>query len=434
MTNIPILFTTYNRLEYSKKSLQALIDSDCGDIIVVDNYSTDGTVEWLQSLNHTKVKIILNSKNEGVAGAMNIFLEWTKDYHVVGKVDNDTIVPKDWCVKLKNKMDALQIDIIQAKHHILKETHPKGFDSWMQTMTQSRIDNSIYYNSFVGGSGILFNREKIHLIPQTEWKLYGWFQFQKQHPEMRKAFCSDVEIELLDTDSNGAKYEIPDYYQETGRAKKSVLPQINFVTASHVEDILQNNLLKSPIFKNKQPIIKRGYTNVPKAYNDANIKGLINVFIHHDVFLPDTFYLKLYASIEEINKVDPNWGVLGVAGVQRNGNKKDIYGNILDRGIQWGGPELVPHEVDTLDELLLITKGDFVFDENLPSNHFYGGDICLQAKKQGRKNYAIQAYCHHNSLLPQGGRPDNFMECQEYFRKKWIDELPIFTTCANIFN
>jgi hypothetical protein len=86
--------------------------------------------------------------------------------------------------------------------------------------------------------------------------------------------------------------------------------------------------------------------------------------------------------------------------------------------------------VDTLDELLLVTRrGAYLFDEAIPSHHLFGADLCLQAARAGKKNYAIKAFCHHNSTqdfyLPQ-----DFWASAEYIRNKWPNRLPIHTTCA----
>jgi hypothetical protein len=48
--------------------------------------------------------------------------------------------------------------------------------------------------------------------------LGGWRQFQREHPELKKAFATDVEVHLLDTNENGADYsQYPNYYRETKR-------------------------------------------------------------------------------------------------------------------------------------------------------------------------------------------------------------------------
>jgi hypothetical protein len=183
----------------------------------------------------------------------------------------------------------------------------------------------------------------------------------------------------------------------------------------------------------RTPIIQRGYTNVAKAYNDARprCKGLV-VYLHHDVFLPVNFEVELMRSVIVITRRDPRWGVLGIAGCNLLPNgTQTFHGWLSDRGVVWKGRRTVlPHKVETLDELLLITRGDFVFDEQLPANHFYGADICMQAQAQGRACYAIRAFVTHNSGGHFGALPADFEIAKTYFAAKWRDRLPIATTCT----
>ena len=178
-------------------------------------------------------------------------------------------------------------------------------------------------------------------------------------------------------------------------------------------------------------IIQRGYDNVPRAYNEARATGDLVIYIHHDVFLPDDFEADLLAGIADIETRDQDWGVLGVAGVVVTPSGKDLFAHLLDRGSLTEGDGPLPHEVETLDELILVTHGDFTFDESL-GNHFYGADICLQARLQGRRSYAIKALLHHNCGRKFGQRPPDFAVSRELFRNKYRHLLPLATTCTRI--
>jgi len=188
---------------------------------------------------------------------------------------------------------------------------------------------------------------------------------------------------------------------------------ISFVCATNDDEVLNDNLLASEVVKRNEVILQRGYKNIPQAYNEAKPKGELVVYIHQDVWLPPDW------KIPEMK----DWDVLGVAGVIKNGEYKDRIkkGWVRDRGKDWGSPEGLPARVDTLDELLLITKGDIKFDENLKF-HFYGADICL-----GRRAYAINAYCHHNSKNFNLWENKEFNKSAKYMVKKHGEFI---TTCG----
>lgn len=214
---IPVLMITCNRLEYTKQAIKALMKLDKQvDIYIIDNGSIDGTVNWLsEACINLLCTVIRLPENIGIAGAMNLFLNYTQYAQYVAKVDNDTIVPENFIDKMLPHM--MKADIVQAKHPLLKETHAAGFDDWVKNM---RADGPLRFNHFVGGSGILFKRDIVKKVPNTEWIIGGWRQWQRENPQYKKAFATDIEIKLLDTDENGADYsKYPEYYKSTRRVK-----------------------------------------------------------------------------------------------------------------------------------------------------------------------------------------------------------------------
>jgi hypothetical protein len=83
---------------------------------------------------------------------------------------------------------------------------------WIYEKNDKR-DGLLFYH-FIGGSGIVFRRSSVNHIPETENKIGGWRQFQRENPHLKKAFCEDVEIKLLD--EHGYQ-DYPEYYKTTGR-------------------------------------------------------------------------------------------------------------------------------------------------------------------------------------------------------------------------
>ena len=89
---------TYNRLDLTKQTVEDLkksVDIDY-NFIIIDNNSTDGTVEYLKELNPTV--LILNDTNLGIAKARNQCLksadELGTEYYSF--IDNDVRMPVGW--------------------------------------------------------------------------------------------------------------------------------------------------------------------------------------------------------------------------------------------------------------------------------------------------------------------------------------------------
>lgn len=223
--------------------------------------------------------------------------------------------------------------------------------------------------------------------------------------------------------------------------------KFTFIVPVTKEDVLGRNVLASKVYRDgyHQFIFQRGYTNVPKAYNNAikNAQGDILIFCHQDVYYPDTWEDEFVASLEAVKSLDPNWGVLGAAGVRlkrrRFGFKQgfEMLGNFSTNVaggfyvIDHFWPRQYPQEVHTLDEFILVVKKiNAQFDEQVPNNHFYGADLCLNCRMHGLKSYVISAYMHHDSVM--NGVFSDFYESAAYMFAKYREELPIATTCVII--
>lgn len=102
VTSIVIL--TYNKLDYTKlciDSIRTYTKAGSYEIIIVDNASTDGTVEWLKS--QPDIRCILNTENLGFPKGCNQGMEIAKGTEIL-LLNNDTIVTKDWLTNLKKAL------------------------------------------------------------------------------------------------------------------------------------------------------------------------------------------------------------------------------------------------------------------------------------------------------------------------------------------
>jgi Glycosyltransferase like family len=202
------------------------------------------------------------------------------------------------------------------------------------------------------------------------------------------------------------------------------------------EEVLHRNLLLSPglLSGGNQLIIRREFTSASLAYNSAiaEAENDIVIFVHQDIYLPDTWFGDLTRCLAILERTEANWGVLGCYGSRKGA--ADGLGRVYTRGLGQHGRHLIrPEPVETLDEIILIIRksSGLRFDPDLPSFHLYGSDICMTARQRGTVNYAFQGYCVHNTnqLLIL---PNDFYTCYRYMRRKWAHYLPIYTSCMKI--
>ena len=91
---------TYNRLELLKETIEALLtQKDNCDILIVNNNSTDGTKDYIETCYGANPTVILNNlpENIGGAGGFNHGMRWGVEnaYDYIWIMDDDCIVHKD---------------------------------------------------------------------------------------------------------------------------------------------------------------------------------------------------------------------------------------------------------------------------------------------------------------------------------------------------
>jgi len=91
---VSLVIPVYNQLMHTMQCLESIqrLPDQAGEIIVVDNGSSDGTAEYLKGRN---VRVITNSVNLGCAKAWNQGVRASKG-DVIGILNNDIVVTQGW--------------------------------------------------------------------------------------------------------------------------------------------------------------------------------------------------------------------------------------------------------------------------------------------------------------------------------------------------
>ncbi len=94
-----IIIVTYNHKKYLSDCLESVINQDYPhEIIVVDNNSKDGTIEYLEKY-FPKVKLVKSKNNLGFGAANNLGVGHSNGDYIVF-LNPDTVVEKSWLRKL----------------------------------------------------------------------------------------------------------------------------------------------------------------------------------------------------------------------------------------------------------------------------------------------------------------------------------------------
>lgn len=183
-------------------------------------------------------------------------------------------------------------------------------------------------------------------------------------------------------------------------------------------------------FDNINENLYDGFSGINEALKVAC--GQYLIFCHQDIVFNFDNREILDKCIEDVEKKDINWAVLGNAGRTVDGRFviriSDPHGENISIGI-------FPEEVMSLDEnfLILNRKLNLSASYSLRGFHLYGLDICRNANFLGYSNYVINFHLTHKS----GGKIDeSFIVAQNYYmnlehRRK--NQNYYVTTCTNFY-
>ncbi|SKB66421.1 Glycosyltransferase, GT2 family [Lachnospiraceae bacterium] len=108
---IATVVVTYNRLELLKENLKAVLDQTVdSDILLIDNASTDGTKEYVESLKNDRIGYYNTGKNIGGAGGFSagVRLAIEGGYDYAWLMDDDSIPEADALESLVKKAAVLK--------------------------------------------------------------------------------------------------------------------------------------------------------------------------------------------------------------------------------------------------------------------------------------------------------------------------------------
>lgn len=110
MKKIGIVICNYNKREYVVNCIQSVLESktDDFDIFVVDNASTDDSVDAIRSKYGDKVNLLVNSENLGGSGGFNTGIRKVLEegYEYLYCLDNDVLVDENAVGALAEYLDA----------------------------------------------------------------------------------------------------------------------------------------------------------------------------------------------------------------------------------------------------------------------------------------------------------------------------------------
>lgn len=116
-----ITLCTFNSIEYIEACIDSLLSQTMKDfeLIIVDDGSTDGTVEYLKRLSDTRIRLIILEKNHGLIYARTQgFAAARADY--IALMDADDMAHPQRLEEQLRVLDAGQVDVCATRYQTLE--------------------------------------------------------------------------------------------------------------------------------------------------------------------------------------------------------------------------------------------------------------------------------------------------------------------------
>ena len=89
---ISVIMPVYNCFDYIQEAINSILNQTFSDfeLIIIDDYSSDGTVDLIKKFNDPRIKLTVKSVNSGISNSLNYGLKIAKGKYIA-RMDGDDI-------------------------------------------------------------------------------------------------------------------------------------------------------------------------------------------------------------------------------------------------------------------------------------------------------------------------------------------------------
>lgn len=210
MSKVSVITRCYNRLEYTSmciRSIRHLTDYEDYNHIIIDQGSTDGTQDFLNSLikeKFYKLKVKYNKTNSGDAGGMlDGYKMIDDDCKYIFQFDNDCeVITENYMEKLVKVMDSNpKIGIIMLKRNgVINKLNPSNL---------RKINDIMVGDIRQATCCMIIRRELLDKINVwfTEEKIHWGFSISREIKKLGYSILKSTDVQVNHIDGGNAKHK-----------------------------------------------------------------------------------------------------------------------------------------------------------------------------------------------------------------------------------
>jgi len=176
--SVTVLVLNFNGRTYLKQCLDSLLTTDYPNfkIIVIDNGSVDGSVEFVRS-NYPNVQVIKHNRNYGYACAYNRVIDAVQSEYVA-LVNNDILVDPSWLRELVSYADNDDIAALTPKMKFLHDKtriNAAGGNCDLYGVGWNKGNGEVDMGQYDAVQEVFYGNGGALLIKKSVWREVGSF-------------------------------------------------------------------------------------------------------------------------------------------------------------------------------------------------------------------------------------------------------------------
>ena len=188
---VTVLMPAYNAGKYIAESIQSIINQTYGnwELLIVNDGSTDNTVEVVNSFNDPRIRLLNNPENLRLIKTLNRGLEEAKGEYIARLDSDDNATPN----RLQLQVDALDADpdlaLVGGRSNVINaqgKLITRGEDAFLPSSSEAIRFALMFFNPF-RHSAVTFRRDVVRSLGGYPLKMQNvedfglWCQLTRNH-------------------------------------------------------------------------------------------------------------------------------------------------------------------------------------------------------------------------------------------------------------
>jgi glycosyltransferase involved in cell wall biosynthesis len=176
---VTVLISVYNGMPYLPATIESILDQTFSEfeILIVEDCSTDNSLQYLQSLTNPRIRLLINEKNLGMAESLNKGISHAKGKYIARLDADDRAMPERLKVQYQFMESNPNLVICGSWAQIINHDD-RPLSIWKQSIDPLEIRWRILFKNPYIHSSVMFKRDVVVDNQITYKDLFGTEDYQ----------------------------------------------------------------------------------------------------------------------------------------------------------------------------------------------------------------------------------------------------------------